>query len=126
MVKCDELNTYTVLYVEDEDTVREIIGRSLRRACKEVHLAANGQEGLALFERHHCDLVVTDIEMPVMNGVEMIRRIKELDSERPCVVVTAYKDESHHSELADKTIYKPVDLQELRNAMIEACKKRHN
>lgn len=120
---CNDLKSYTVLYVEDEDTVREIIGRSLRRACKEVHLAANGAEGIELFEKHHCDLVVTDIEMPVMNGIEMIRRIKEIDSDRPCVVVTAYKDESHRSELAEVTIYKPVDLQELKEAMVRACKK---
>lgn len=124
-MNCDDLGTLIVLYVEDEDTVREIIGRSLRRACKEVHLAANGQEGLELFKKHHCDLVVTDIEMPVMNGIEMIRRIKEMDNEKPCVVVTAYKDENHHSDLAEMTIYKPVDLQELREAMIKACKKHY-
>ena len=122
---CDDLKNYTVLYAEDEDTVREIIGRSLRRACKEVHLAANGQEGIELFRAHHCDLVITDIEMPLMNGIEMIRQIKELDETRPCVVVTAYKDESHHSELAEMTIYKPVDLQELKEAMILACKKHY-
>lgn len=125
MIECDDLKTFTVLYVEDEDTVREIIGRSLKRSCKEVFLAANGQEGLDIFKAHHCDLVVTDIEMPVMNGVEMIKRIKELDEDRPCVVVTAYKDESHRSELAEVTVFKPVDLNELREAMKQACKKRY-
>ncbi len=122
---CSDLKSYTVLYAEDEETVREIIGRSLRRACKEVHLAANGQEGLDLFKAHHCDLVITDIEMPVMNGIEMIRQIKALDENKPCVVVTAYKDESHQSDLAEVTIFKPVDLQELKEAMMRACKKHY-
>ena len=71
------------------------------------------------------DMVITDIEMPVMNGLEMIEEVRRIyGPETPVIVVTAYQDEEHFSDLADAYIYKPIESQELFELMIRLTKER--
>ena len=108
-----------VVYVEDEEEVRSQIARALRRRVAEIHTAENGKEGLELVQKVNPDVVVTDLEMPVMNGLEMIQHIRdEFDRERPIIVVTAYKDDEHHTDLADGYVYKPVVIDELAEQVL--------
>ena len=65
------LRELTLLYVEDEEEIREQLSRFLRRRVGTLYTAANGKEGLEMFRQHQPDLVITDIEMPIMNGLEM-------------------------------------------------------
>ncbi|WP_328475208.1 response regulator [Actinoplanes sp. NBC_00393] len=66
----------SVVVVEDEEDVRRVIVRLLRRAGHEVEQACNGKEGLDLVLGNPVDLVVSDIDMPVMDGIEMCRNIR--------------------------------------------------
>ncbi len=117
------LKNLTVLYVEDEEFPRESIARFLSTKVAAVHLASNGREGLEAFLRHQPDVVITDLEMPVMNGIEMIRRIRGLENVIPIIITTGYDDDQHQTDLADRTLIKPIIFSALLDAL-ESCVMR--
>lgn len=79
------MNVVKLLLVEDDNNLRFIIQSSLEELIGgyEVFGAANGEEGLKLWKEHHPDVIVSDIEMPVMDGYEMVKRIREMDGDTP-------------------------------------------
>lgn len=87
------LKDLKILYVEDEPEIRESIHDFLRRRCANLVIGANGKEGLELYFEHRPDIVVTDINMPQMNGLEMARRIKEDNPQIQIIVTTAQSEE---------------------------------
>ncbi|KJU87585.1 response regulator receiver protein [Candidatus Magnetobacterium bavaricum] len=117
------LKRINVLCVEDEIIVRLGLGRYLSRRCKAVYEAENGKDGLERYKDHKPDVVITDIEMPVMNGLEMIDRILEIDGNQAIIITTAYDDNEHKSDRACRNIIKPIDYDELVKAIIK-CMKR--
>ena len=119
-----KLSELTALYVEDEPVARMSIGTFLRRQVGELHTAENGKEGLELFEAHRPRVVITDLEMPVMNGMEMIRKIRELDDGTPIIITTAYDDEAHRCDLADRVILKPIIFNELLKVINDCLEER--
>ncbi len=114
----------SVLYVEDEPLTREVFVRVLKRKVTTLYQAENGEEGLDLFKRHRPDVVVSDVRMPVLDGIEMSRRIKALDSGCKIVLTTAHSDAAvllDSIEVGiDKYILKPVDVGVLFTAL-EQC-----
>lgn len=118
----EKLKSLTVVYVEDEAQVLEQVSRALRRRVGKLYTAQDGEAGLALIREHNPDMVVTDLEMPKMTGIEMIKRAKSHDDDMckvPVVVVTAYQDDEHHTDLANRYVYKPVQIRELVESMID-------
>ena len=106
------LGTLKVLFVEDGDLAREALAYYLRRRFKAVDVAGNGRDGLAMFKANHYDVVLTDIIMPVMDGLDMSRQIKAIDAKVPILILTAHSD-AHHVSLAKEIgvaslIKKPV------------------
>lgn len=87
------LRTLDVLYVEDIDYSRESLAYYLQRRCKRIDIAPDGKKGLELFERNHYDVVLTDVRMPVMDGLEMLKLIKASKKDVPVIVITALSDE---------------------------------
>ncbi len=86
----------TILIVEDELYARQSLETQIysydRNQEFTVLLAANGREGLEIFRRKHPDLVITDIKMPQMDGIEMLRAIRGLNPDTPVVIMTAYSE----------------------------------
>lgn len=113
-----------IMYVEDEDAAREQILQFLKRRGKEVMVARNGKEGLALFRRQTPDLVVTDIRMPVMDGLTMAKEIKAISSDVKIIVTTAFTDVSYLMDAIDvgidQYVVKPVNMERLL-AAIDKC-----
>ena len=68
------LKKYRLLYVEDNPEISEEIVFFLEPLVKELYVAYDGEEGLALYKEHKPDLIVTDIQMPIMNGIDMIKK----------------------------------------------------
>lgn len=116
---------FKLLYVEDEDSIRENLERLLLRMADEVVSARNGVEGLELFDTESVNIVITDIRMPKMNGLEMIRHIRLVDSEIPIIVTTAHNETELLMEAIDlgvtQFVLKPIDMKKLGSA-IEKCK----
>ncbi|HJW02066.1 MAG TPA: HD domain-containing phosphohydrolase [Azospira sp.] len=118
----DFLRTLSLLYVEDEEEVRRELARYLSRRFARVDVAANGQEGLALFRQHGgYDIVVTDVRMPVMDGLSMAAAIREIEKEVPVIVITAYNEVDYFVRAIeigiDRYITKPVDPRLLMEAI---------
>ncbi len=114
----------SLLYVEDERVTREQISRILQRIVTELFVAENGQEGLALYREKRPDIIISDIMMPVMNGLEMAREIRQLDRDSQIVMLTAYSDTEYLLECirlgVNQYVQKPVDFSQLATA-IETC-----
>lgn len=81
-----------ILVVDDEQMIREQLGVALKEAFNcEVLLAANGVEALAEFEAHRKDIsiVVSDIQMPIMDGLELLKKIRAKDEKLPVIIISA-------------------------------------
>lgn len=91
-----------ILLVEDDPLVREVVKACLQRFRKEVHVAVDGEEGLRVFKRYPQDwaLIVSDITMPKMNGIELYRAIRELDPEMRMILVSGDADGKYHDAFA--------------------------
>lgn len=117
-----ELKDFTLLYVEDDTATQEEIVKILETEVKELYVASDGEEGLELYKKHSPDIVMTDIVMPKMDGLEMTKSIKEIDYHQPVIILTSYSDnETLKSTLnlgVDKYITKPIlDIDYLLNSI---------
>lgn len=113
----------SVLYVEDEDQIRSELSEFLAIKISRVTVASNGMEGLQKFKDCSPDLVITDIRMPVMNGLEMSRQIKEINREIPIIITSAYNDSEYLFESIDigvsQYILKPIKIDQLLSAILK-------
>ncbi|EAI0046221.1 response regulator transcription factor [Campylobacter jejuni] len=112
--ECKEL---IILVVEDEVKARESMINILSERFSKVIGAQNGDEGLKKFKKFKPDLVITDIAMPIMDGLDMVREIKEISDDVPIVVLSAYSEKERLLRSIDigidKYLIKPVDIEEL-------------
>ena len=117
------LKEIRLLYVEDEELSREEIVFLLRAFVKELIVATNGAEGLKAFREKEPNIILTDIQMPVMNGLEMIKTIREENKKVPIVITTAFNDNDYLFKAIDLdvTAYltKPIDSKKLLNKLEE-------
>ncbi|HHD80941.1 MAG TPA: response regulator, partial [Campylobacterales bacterium] len=104
----------SILFVEDEPAVRFELERFLQRYSRNVMVATNGEEGLELFKKNMPDIVISDIKMPKMNGIDMAKEMKKLSAEQTIIFTTAHSDNSYFLEAIEMQVYgyilKPVDL----------------
>lgn len=90
----DFLKDLRVLFVEDEELAREKLAKLLSKLFKEVVLASNGLDGLEKYQKSKAtnekiDLIISDINMPILNGLEMLERIRAIDPYVPLIFTTA-------------------------------------
>ena len=95
--EAEYLKSLTLLYVEDEELTREMFTLFLGRLVKNLVIAANGAEGLKAFQEHAPDMIITDVNMPVMDGMTMVREIRNLESgaEVPIIVLSAHEEANY-------------------------------
>ncbi len=109
----------TILVVDDEADLLELIEYNLQREGYNVLTAENGQEGLRLARKHHPDLIILDIMMPRMTGIDVVRQLKESTDLRktPVMFLTARADEETEIEGldvgADDFLQKPISTAKL-------------
>ena len=120
------LKKITLLYVEDDDSTREELEFFLQNKVNKLFVAKNGQEGLDTFEKNRPDLIITDIQMPIMNGIQMIKKIKEIDPNVPIVIITAFNDTDYLFEAiklkVTNYLTKPLNLFSLSETLATIAK----
>ena len=79
-----------ILIAEDEERMRKVLAMLLSNMGYKLQLAKDGLEALKLFQNNHFDVVITDLKMPRMNGEELLKKIKNLDSAIPVIIITAF------------------------------------
>lgn len=121
------LMSYKVMYVEDDEDTRNAMQYFLKKRVGKLIVAKNGSEGLEKYKKYGPDMVITDLRMPEIDGLEMTRYIRQMG--RPCtvIVITAFSDVETVIEAVDlgidKYIQKPLNTKELIQAMSEVAKK---
>lgn len=120
-----------ILYVEDDQALLLETSNILSKIFRSVDTASSGAEGLLKFSEGKYDLIITDIEMPELNGLEMSQKIKELDEQVPIVVISAYSNSSYLIEAINIGInyyvLKPILLPQLLstlNSVVELIENR--
>lgn len=110
------MNKIAVLVVDDEQPLRDFVSRNLQKRNFEAFTAANGLEALAVFKANRIDLVIMDLMMPYMDGMEAINQIRQA-SNVPIVVLSALGEEHHKVQAlnlgADDYLTKPFGVSEL-------------
>ncbi len=117
-------NDRTILIAEDEEGVRKNIAEYLTLSCKNVYEAKDGLEAYALYEEVHPDLIITDINMPGMDGLTLVEKIRETDKEIPIIIISAHSDKEKllraiKLNLADYII-KPIERKTLKSLIKKA------
>lgn len=83
---------YSILIVDDEPNYLIVLSELLREEGFDVYTAPGGKEGLIVIQQNDLDLVITDMQMPVMDGVQFLHEIKKVNSDLPVIIVTAYAE----------------------------------
>ncbi len=118
------MNNSTILYAEDEDQTRENYSNYLKRHFKEVYQACNGEIALALYKKHKPDILLLDINMPKINGLQLSKIIRENDKISRIIILTAHLEQDKLLFAAElnltKYLPKPISRSELKEALNEA------
>ena len=117
-----------ILVVDDEPNLRRVLSAQLERDGYDVHTAEDGEQALLILKENHLDLVITDLRMPKVDGMELLRRALELDDELPVVMITAHGTVDNAVE-ALKTgafdyLTNPFDQAEVRAIVRKALRTR--
>jgi two-component system, response regulator, stage 0 sporulation protein F len=117
-----------ILVVDDEEGARELFFTILSDEGYDITLAINGEEALARFKGDTYDLVVTDIKMPVMDGLQLLQEIRKTGSKTDVIMVTAYGEvESYLKAMslgAAEYINKPIRIKELKRIVHKVLTER--
>jgi two-component system, response regulator, stage 0 sporulation protein F len=112
----------TILIIDDEESVRLLLLSALRAAGHEVVETANGREGLALYRRKPTDLIITDIAMPEMNGLDMILELTRYFLDAKVIAISGLGREKNGLDVAKligarRTMQKPFSMLQLLDAV---------
>ncbi len=116
-----EKSNYTLLYIEDEAPTRMVTAMYLQNYFKEIYEASNGEEGLRLYQEKSPDIIITDIEMPKMNGLAFCQTLRNKDKHTPIIITTAYTSVEYLLQAVSlnliKYLGKPLKEEEIKEAL---------
>ena len=111
-----------VLVVDDDKEILKLLEMFLCRLNYDVASAFNGREALNLFRQYPCDLVITDLQMPVMDGMQLMRSIRSESPQTPVVVITGHLEDDSTAALesAYAVVGKPFRLDKIKSVVSHA------
>ena len=119
-------NAIKILLVEDEELIRMEMQEILELEYENIEVACNGQEGLEKYKSFKPDIVVSDIQMPIMDGLEMIEKIQEYGDEVEYILITAFTEDKYLIQASKLSIQyyisKPIDINKLFDTLYK-CKQ---
>lgn len=109
----DKIKDLQVLFVDDEEEIREGTGTFLKKFFQNVAICKNGQEGLDYFKNNSVDIILSDVIMPKMDGVTMVKEIKKIKPNIFTVFITAYREPMEEEFTVDMYIKKPLSYEDM-------------
>lgn len=126
-------NKLKLLYVEDNEQARKSTRIILEEYFHHIIVAVDGEDGLNKFQNNSIDLIITDINMPKLNGIEMIKKIRTFNKEVPILIISAYNDTHYFTESIkfgiQGYILKPLNIHQLEETITrikETIAKKHH
>jgi diguanylate cyclase (GGDEF)-like protein len=117
-----------LLIVEDDSIILDLLAEFLSRLGHQYHIAGDGLEAMSLLEQHLITIVITDLLMPRMDGMELIRKIKKLWPETDVIAITGYSQDFNYTDVikagASDFIQKPFNLDELEAKLDRIIRER--
>jgi DNA-binding response OmpR family regulator len=119
------LKLLNILYLEDEENIRNNISKILRFMCREVYEVSNAKDGIAVFNNNKIDIIISDITMPEISGIDFVKIIRNKKNNIPILLLTAHTDTNYLLEatklkLVDYLV-KPLNLKDLKKALSNAA-----
>ncbi|MDP3266992.1 MAG: response regulator [Sulfuricurvum sp.] len=118
-----EKKNFSILFVEDEVMIRKPMQNMMQRLCNEIVSVCDGVEALEIYNKRPFSVVITDLQMPNMNGAELCKNIRKINPEQLIVIITAYRDGQEIKQAqqygVDYIIEKPLSIA----SFIEVMKK---
>ena len=123
-----ETRQYTILVVDDEENIRWLYREELEEEGYKIADAASGEEALEIVPELKPDLVVMDIKMPGISGVDTLIKIKEIDKDIPVILCSAYGDykQDFSTWASDAYVVKSASLDELKKAITKVLNQRYD
>ncbi len=116
-----DFSNITILYVEDEALIRQNAVEYLERICAKVLEAEDGHQSIKIYEKNKPDIIITDIKMPKLNGLEMAKKIRQIDKKTPIIIATAHTETHYLLDAVElqliKYIVKPITAVKLKEAL---------
>jgi diguanylate cyclase (GGDEF)-like protein/PAS domain S-box-containing protein len=113
----------SILYIEDEESISKEIVRVLHNKVEKVYTAADGEEGLALYFQYLPKIIITDLYIPKINGIDLIERIRRFDKVTPIIVLSSYNEVEFLKKSIELNVThylnKPIDVTELFNTLVQ-------
>ena len=119
------MDSYKVLVVDDEQDIRECMEYLVKDSQIDFVLAEDGQEGLNRILNEHFDCIISDIKMPRLDGISMLRKMREAHIHTPIIFISAFANEEFAHDVSDygavKLIHK-LEIAHIKNHILEAIK----
>ena len=120
----DILKNFTILYVEDDELVLQNAVEYLSRISKKVYQAKDGKEAIKIWSEVKPDIIITDINMPKLNGLDMASYIRSHDKDVQIIIATAHSDTEYLLRAVElqlvKYIIKPITKEKLQSALLKS------
>ena len=121
----EEANDIRLLYVEDDEKLREDTRRLLTTFFQDITVAVNGQEAFEKYKSKAYDIVISDLIMPLMSGSELAKQIKALNQSQIIIILSAHDEAAIVNELKDTGvdffIFKPLEISQFISTLHDAC-----
>lgn len=113
----EELKNLKILYIDDEEAIRTNAVEYLQFYCDNVYEAKDGLEGFKVYSEVKPDIIISDIKMPILNGLELVRKIRTSDKSTKIIIATAFLETSYLLEAINlgliKYLIKPITEEKL-------------
>ena len=120
------ITDFSILYIEDDKLTQRIVVSVLERYFSQIYIAKDGLEGLERYDELNPDIVLTDISMPYLNGMDMIKEIKKINPKQKVILFTSYSELDYFQSAIDmgvnKYILKPLDTHKMLLALEDVLK----
>ena len=119
----EQLSNYTVLYAEDDSGVRKNVAEMLELLFAQVYVASDGEKAYALFQEKSPHIVITDIKMPKLSGIELARKIRKQDENIQIIIISAYTEVDYMLDAIDLSLMKYIVKPITETKLFEALEK---